>query len=263
MRIITNTKDRKNLAKVLAGYVGSNIHYMGPPSFAYAVGDYIIDRDGDIISELEEGENELRSYLVEQGIMEREADIMNVTVPLMKMDAAGMTRLVFMLHSKQYLLNKALGSPSFALCGALVEELDAEAPSSVEEFLAEFARFESKGLSFDKDNVTFTIEVPENQDKAQAFVYLAAIMVTKAQEAKRISPKLLCPENEKYYFRTWLVQLGLGGTEAKAYRNTLMAGLKGHAAFRTDEDAAKFKADQKAKRAAKKTAIHEGGEADA
>lgn len=33
-----------------------------------------------------------------------------------------------------------------------------------------------------------------------------------------------------------------------------MAGLKGHSAFRTDEDAEKFKADQKAKRAAKKAA---------
>ena len=85
-------------------------------------------------------------------------------------------------------------------------------------------------------------------------MYLAPIMVNKAKEAKRISPKELKPDNEKYYFRTWLIQLGLGGSEPKAYRNTLMAGLKGHSAFRTDEDAEKFKADQKAKRAAKKAA---------
>ena len=48
--------------------------------------------------------------------------------------------------------------------------------------------------------------------------------------------------------------LGLGGKDSKDTRKFLMEKLAGHSAFRTDEEAEKFKADQKAKRAAAKAA---------
>lgn len=252
MTVQTNATDRKKLAKSIAEFTESEIHYMGPPTFAYAVGNYIIDRAGVITSESEEGEAELRTYLENQGFIDREITEMAVSVPLMDMDAEGMKRLVFMLHSKQYLLNKAVGSPCFAVSEALVETLENNPLADKAAFLALCAEHESKGIAFDDEKVTITFASTGDTDKDQAFTYLVPIMVTKAKEAKRISPKELKPENEKYYFRTWLIQLGLGGAEPKAYRNTLMSGLKGHSAFRTDEAADKFKADQKAKRAAKK-----------
>ena len=135
-----------------------------------------------------------------------------------------------------------------------MEALENNPPADKAAFIALCAEHESKGIAFDDEKVTITFASTGDTDKDQAFTYLVPIMVTKAKETKRISPKELKPENEKYYFRTWLIQLGLGGSEPKAYRNTLMAGLKGHSAFRTDEAADKFKADQKAKRAAKKAA---------
>ena len=138
-----------------------------------------------------------------------------------------------------------------------MEALENTPPADKVAFLALCAEHQSKGVAFDDEKVTITFASTGDSDKDQAFTYLVPIMVTKAKEAKRISPKELKPENEKYYFRTWLIQLGLGGAEPKAYRNTLMANLKGHSAFRTDEAADKFKADQKAKRAAKKAATQE------
>ena len=254
MTIQTNATDRKKLAKSIAEFTGNEIHYMGPPTFAYAVGNYIIDRAGVITSESEEGEAELRTHLETQGFLDREITELAVSVPLMDMDAEAMKRLVFMLHSKQYLLNKAVGLPCFAVSEALVEALENNPPADKAAFIALCAEHESKGIAFDDEKVTITFASTGDTDKDQAFTYLVPIMVTKAKEAKRISPKELKPENEKYYSRTWLIQLGLGGSEPKAYRNTLMAGLKGHSAFRTDEAADKFKADQKAKRAAKKAA---------
>lgn len=254
MFIQTNGTDRKKLAKSIAAFTGAEIHYMGPPTFAYAVGNYIINRAGAVTSESEEGEAALREHLETEGFLDREITELAISVPLMDMDVDGMRRLTFMLHSKQYLLNKAVGAPCFAVSDALVESLENTPPADKAAFLALCAQYESKGLVFDDEKVTLTFASAGDADKDQAFTYLVPIMVSKAKEAKRISPKELKPENEKYYFRTWLIQLGLGGAEAKAYRNALMAGLKGYSAFRTDEAADKFKADQKAKRAAKKVA---------
>ena len=61
-------------------------------------------------------------------------------------------------------------------------------------------------------------------------------------------------ENEKYYLRIWLVQLGLAGTANKESRKALLVGLKGHTAFRTKEEAEKFSIAQKERRAAVKAA---------
>ena len=80
-------------------------------------------------------------------------------------------------------------------------------------------------------------------------------MITKkAKEAKRVGTSPVIEENEKYYLRIWLVQLGMAGTASKESRQALLAGLKGHTAFRTKEAAEKFSIAQKEKRAAVKAA---------
>ena len=89
-------------------------------------------------------------------------------------------------------------------------------------------------------------------------------MITKkAKEAKRVSASPVIEENEKYYLRIWLVQLGMAGTASKESRQALLAGLKGHTAFRTKEEAEKFSIAQKEKRAAVKAAQLAGQESEA
>ena len=78
-----------------------------------------------------------------------------------------------------------------------------------------------------------------------AFTDLAAAMIKKASESKRISPVEQKPENEKYYFRVWLIQLGLSGSSHKETRSILLTNLKGNSAFRTQEEADAFYAKQK------------------
>ena len=77
-------------------------------------------------------------------------------------------------------------------------------------------------------------------------------MVHSAKQAKRVDPTIQVVENEKYYLRIWLVHLGLSGRGGQEARRALLGGLKGHTAFRTPEDAARFSANQKAKREAAK-----------
>ena len=69
MTIKTNTTDRKALAKALADELGITPKYMGPPTFVYQVGDYTVNRDGDI-----EGEDfeALRDFLQSIGCFPEE-----------------------------------------------------------------------------------------------------------------------------------------------------------------------------------------------
>ena len=80
-------------------------------------------------------------------------------------------------------------------------------------------------------------------------------MNQQAMSQKRIQAKDVDDEDEKYALRTWLLRLGMNGPrDLKETRKILMENLSGHAAFRTDEEAQKFLAREKAKRDALKAA---------
>ena len=49
MEIITNAENRKELVKALSGHFGQRSEYLGPPSFAYRIGNIMVDRDAKII----------------------------------------------------------------------------------------------------------------------------------------------------------------------------------------------------------------------
>lgn len=51
MTITTNTTDRKALTKAIAEELGTTARYMGMPSCGYQIGDFIVDRSGNIIGE--------------------------------------------------------------------------------------------------------------------------------------------------------------------------------------------------------------------
>lgn len=256
MRIETVSSDRKAMAKAIAEYSGKELRYMGPPSFAYAVGSYLIDRDGVITSETEAENAEFRAFLEENGFVEPTIEYLNINLPIEDMDGVQLKNLVFMLHSKQYLLNKATGRAGVAVSEGLVAALQDNPPTTKDEFLGLFwANLgETRGISFSDTAVILIFPLSNEPERSNAYTNLAAAMLAKAKEAKRVNPAEQKPENEKYYFRIWLIQLGLGGKDSKDTRKVLMEKLVGHSAFRTDEEAEKFKADQKAKRAAAKAA---------
>lgn len=87
-------------------------------------------------------------------------------------------------------------------------------------------------------------------DNMMEYCRLASAIVKKASEQKRVNPKQTIEENEKYYMRAWLVSIGFGGSEGKKTRSFFLKGLKGHTAFRTPEDAERWKANRRAERGA-------------
>lgn len=252
MIIKTNISSRKELVKLICEYAEAEQSYLGPPTFAYEVGGFTIDRDGAIICNSEMEGAGLRDHLMELGYVEPEIENLEISVPINGMDGTKLRNLVFILHSKQFLLNRVVGQENFEVSEDLIETLETNPIETQEDFMNLIKENREKtirGLTLDDEKATFTFPTSKNPDKNKAYTELSALMVAQAKEAKRVKATEQKPENEKYYFRIWLIRLGLGGKGGKASRKALLEGLKGHTAFRTPEDEEKHKARLLAKKA--------------
>ena len=243
MRIETKTDNRRKMVQDIAEYIGEELRYVGPPTFSYTVGCLTIDRDGVITSETEEGEDLLTQFLQEKGYLEAPVDEVKIEIPADTGDGKFLKNLLAMIHARAYLLNRITRYETFAVGDSLLEKLEQLSEENIWE------NFQTL-LSAD----TAVLKGLSDSAKNKAYSELAAKIVTKAKEAKRVSATPVVEENEKYYLRIWLVQLGMAGAANKESRKALLDGLKGHTAFRTKEEAEKFSIAQKEKRAAVKAA---------
>lgn len=265
--IMTNAESRKNVVKALAEHLGETAVYAGPPSFAYQVGNIIVDREGKIILEDESRTEEVMAVLTECGFLgnngeeeETETSYTGIRIPVGDMGAQGIINLLNMLHAKQYLINKAIGKEGFSVSDSLITDLEAGEFQNAGEVIAFIGNHEgsNEGFAFLEDTILFTgFPYTEEPAAVKAYTVLASKMVQSAGMQKRISPKPTIEENEKYYMRSWMVRIGLGGKDTKEERAFLLGGLKGHTAFRTPADEEKWKANRKAAKAAAKEAPEE------
>ena len=234
MEIITNAENRKELVKALSGHFGQRSEYLGPPSFAYRIGSITVDRDAKVILEDDSMEDEVRRVLFQNDVAEETQETQT-------------EELINMMHSKQYLINRSVGRECIFIADSLINAL-AERTFEDMETAAGFITEQGgcSGVTFADGNIEFT-GFPHTDDVME-YCRLASAMVKKASEQKRVNPKQTIEENEKYYMRAWLVSIGFGGSEGKETRSFFLKGLKGHTAFRTPEDAEKWKANRRAER---------------
>ena len=257
MRIETNAANRKDVVKAVSAILGQPSRYLGVPTCAYEVGNCTIDRSGAVETEDEKTAEMVRAGLLEQGLIETpntEIEETTVSLPVEGMTAEGLKNLIFLIHSKQYLINRAFAEEVFRIPAELTEELGRAEVPDTEAFLRIFQSHAEgcRGISFPDGKVTFTLPTADDPDMIKAFTHLAAAMVRQAKEQKRISPKETIEENEKYYMRIWLLRLGFGGAEGKEIRDLLMKKLKGHSAFRTEENKQRWQEARRNEREAAK-----------
>lgn len=257
MRIETKTDNRRKMVQDIAEFTGEELHYVGPPSFSYTVGHLAIDRDGVITSETEEGEDLLTQFLQEKGYLEAPVDEVKIEIPADTGDGKFLQNLLAMIHARAYLLNQITRYETFAVSDSLLEKLEQLPEENAYETFQTLLTADTeglKGLMVEDGKVTFAFPLSPDSAKNKAYAELAEKIIKRAKEAKRVSATPVVEENEKYYLRIWLVQLGMAGAVNKESRKALLAGLKGHTAFRTKEEAEKFSIAQKEKRAALKAA---------
>ena len=257
MRIETNAANRKDVVKAVSGILGQPSKYLGVPTCAYQIGNCTIDRSGAVETEDEKTAEMVRAGLLEQGLIESpqaEVEETTVSLPVEGMTAEGLKNLIFLIHSKQYLINRSFAEEVFRIPAELVEALGSAEIPDAETFLQTFQSHAEgcRGISFPDGKITFTLPTADDPDMIKAFTHLTAEMVRQAKEQKRISPKETIEENEKYYMRIWLLRLGFGGRDGKEVRDILMKNLKGNSAFRTDENRQRWQEARRNEREAAK-----------
>lgn len=245
MRFETTAENRKTVVQAISELTGTRSTYMGPPTFAYQIGAFVVDRDGFVETEHEEEGVKILQGLMERGLAREEpgVDIVEVNVPLDGMGSANLANLIFLIHSKQYLMNRSLGAEIFEIPKTLVDALAGAEMEDTDTFYSFFHQYgqDCKGIAFADQNAAFPFPMELGGEKLRAFTELAAMMVKHAREKKRINHKETIEENEKYYMRVWLLRLGFGGAGGKETRKVLLADLKGHSAFRTEEEVERAK----------------------
>ena len=312
-----NIADRKTLANRMEELTGIHPYYTRAPLYAYDIGNYTIDRDGNLLVEPENADAELLTTLLNEGLIrggesiestddqpenteptenltaepvteeepddtaedgatEDEPDAeeseseeqpeevplnLELAFPTSQHNGVSLRNLVNLIYSRGRLISKATGG-HFHVETDLVETLrDDSCTYTVANFIEALKSYEAQcgtameGLVITEEKVSFTgFPTASDYDHLTAFGHLAILMNQQAISQKRIQAKDVNDENEKYALRTWLLRLGMNGPDFKETRKILMENLSGHAAFRTDEEAQKFLAREKAKRDALKAA---------
>lgn len=307
-----NIVDRKTLANRMEELTGIHPYYTRAPLYAYDIGNYTIDRDGNLLVEPENADAELLTTLLNEGLIrggesiestddqpenteptenlteepvaeaepddtaEDEPDAekseseeqpeevpldLELAFPTSQHNGVSLRNLVNLIYSRGRLISKATGG-HFHVETDLVETLrDDSCTYTVANFIEALKGYEAQcgtameGLVITEEKVSFTgFPTASDYDHLTAFGHLAILMNQQAISQKRIQAKDVNDENEKYALRTWLLRLGMNGPDFKETRKILMENLSGHAAFRTDEEAQKFLAREKAKRDALKAA---------
>ena len=251
MNIRTTAENRPAMAKAIAQHLSQESKYQGPPSFAFVIGELTVNRDGSIESNNPDALENIKPFLKDKGWLAPNLDQFIVNLPTTGMDSLQLGNIVNMVHSKQYLLNRIVGGTFFNISPEFILALKTAAANSDFDFMALYSQQPdgtSRGLSFKDDRVAFVFNMQEDPGRTRAYMVLASSIVAACRLAKRVSPTPTISENEKFYLRAWLVRIGMDGPEHKDSRKELLKGLKGHAAFKTEEQKEKHRIKHQAKK---------------
>lgn len=341
-----NVAERKTLARRMEELTGIHPYYTKAPLYSYDIGNYTIDRDGNLLVEPEDADAEVLTALLNEGLIrggesietadiqpesvepepddteaaeeesepepiedeqepempveqevetseaetepedtesaESDAELeevqdsdegetdtqpeevpldLELAFPVSQHNGVTLRNLVNLIYSRGKLIGKATGG-HFHVEEGLVEKLkDDSCTFAIMNFINAVSDYEAghgaalEGLKITTEKVIFTgFPTAPDHEHLTAFGHLAILMNQQALTQKRIQAKEVADENEKYALRIWLLRLGMNGPDFKETRKLLMENLSGHAAFRTNEEAEKFLAREKAKRDALKAA---------
>ena len=281
MRLTRHTEaetfNRKEMVKALGEYLGVRPHYEGMPSKAYTVGAFTVDFEGAIIGD---DFTPIREFLISEGYAQpddfeapaeaeaeeaeahveespiaitdtetgtvADAPLVSITFPVPDMTVTGLKNLVFMLYTKQVLLNHALGLDVLTIDKNLISRLQEYTPDGMDEFsmiLKDAHGLDMlEGFMYEDGKVTMTFpRDKDNPTEWALFGKLFKLIVNCAQSATRTHPVLQTPDNERYYMHSWLIRLGCGGTEHKELRRRMIQKLDGYCAFPDETRAQKHR----------------------
>ena len=198
-------KERKKLVEAISEHLNIPFDYKGTPSFAYEIGEYVVDRAGMLEGPPNDG---LIHTLESEYSFEAERDeqtetyTFSIEYPREPFDERTVENLKKLIQSKNTLIKQALAIESTRI--------------ELEDGRIKFPWFERE----------LTPEELETYTK-----FIVALCET-ALKQKRVTAVEKQVENEKYAFRCFLLKLNFIGDEYKADRKLLMSKLSGDSSFK-------------------------------
>ena len=167
-------------------------------------------------------------------------DRITVSLPLIGCTPQGLINILRTLYARQSLIAAMTRCDFLRMDEEVIELLDDPRPESLAQ-ISELLRREAEagivaGIAVEEDKLKLdTTYDRENPTGWNGFAELLTTVAARAMKAHHVSSKRVEPLDSemKYFCRSWLMQLGMGGTEYKATRAALLNHLHGYAAFRT------------------------------
>ena len=225
IKFVVTKEERKALVKAIAEITGQSSVYQGAPGFAFAVGDYVIDRNGTLVYDERTSEASARSLLMElaergfihEGVIDlvtpsnpENADVPDrlvIEVPFESHWERSFENLERLVSGKSALIMKALGVDSL--------------PIERTENTLRFAWF----------------PVSAGGEETDAYARFVHALCDMAKNQKRVTmkEKESAVDSEKFAFRCFLLRLGFIGGEYASARKILLAKLPGSSAFKSGD----------------------------
>lgn len=209
---------RKDMVQTVAGALSFAPVYKGAPTFAYAVGNFTISKDGTVSFDERVKETDIKKVTdalaaagfetsdlpqTEQAAAEaRETDTLSIEMPREKMTDEAVENLKKICESKAGLFKKAFATD--------------ELPIEVGE-----------------DRIAFPWFHETDGAAVAAYTHFITAICGMAANQKRVTAKEKETDNEKYAFRCFLLRLGFIGREYKEERRILLKNLTGSSAFKS------------------------------
>ena len=263
--IATQCDDRKAMVRRLSEHLQAPAVYLYTPSYAFRIGEIMVNRDASVSGEreallpaaeclLENGYiTELPAELTEDD-SEASAeevpakaepadsaaeDITVTTIRIYEPDwtVQSMTNLMHMLYARQDLINRMMQMNCLRIDEVYIQNLAATSLTCVSDFetMLHDAIRNGQVAGVNLDAGAVSVALPYEQDSIRWVFYsqLISACIKAAKSAKRVLPRRLYSEADKYHANAWLNRLGFGGAAYKELRRTLMGHLDGYAAFKS------------------------------
>lgn len=251
--------EKKKLMDAIREITGLTATYQGPPAFAYHIGEYTVDREGNLNTPNTEEAKKLVEALMEEGFegnlseewsFEQEATVEEIEEAHEEHDS-----------NEEQTEEQNTENNETAAEQESEETADAEIPDADHSGLtisfprsmvsdADLAKIEklvegkqalikkaleadSLDIQVDDEKVSFPwfTTIPDGES-TNTYMRFIQKLCELAINQKRITTKEKPAENEKYAFRCFLLRLGFIGDEYKQDRKTLMKNLDGSASFK-------------------------------
>lgn len=198
-------KERKKLVEAISEHLNIPFEYKGTPSFAYEIGEYVVDRVGTLEGPANEA---LIQTLESKYSFEAERDeqaetyILSIEYPRDSFDEQTIENLEKLIQSKNTLIKQALA-------------------------------IESTKIELEDDRIKFPwFERELTPNELETYTKFIVALCETALKQKRVTAVEKQVENEKYAFRCFLLKLNFIGDEYKADRKLLMSKLSGDSSFK-------------------------------